>query len=402
MRPETHFARSAVAGWKMRKTVAALLPLLLVGALAAGCKDDKKAGAMPPPEVLVTEVKQQDVPIYREWVATTDGFINAQIRAKVSGYLLSRHYKEGSVVKSGQLLFQIDPRQFQASLDQALGDLARNQAALVKSEQDVARYTPLAAEGAVSQKELDDAVQSMRANQAMVASAQAAVEQARLNLGWTKVTSPIDGVAGIAIAQVGDLIQQSSQLTTVSQLDPIKVYFPISEQEYLTYARRINTDEAAGKSGNPDLEITLADGSVYPRKGAVDVANRQVDVRTGTIQLQALFPNPDNLLRPGQFARVRAPIKVEKNAMIVPQRAVADVQGQLQVAVIGADNKVEVVNVEAGEKVGENWLIKSGLKPGDRIVAEGLQKVRAGAVVNPKPFVAPAATPMAAQPPKSS
>jgi membrane fusion protein (multidrug efflux system) len=289
------------------------------------------------------------------------------------------------------VLFQIDPRQFKAVLDQALGDLARNQAALEKSKLDVERYTPLAAEGAVSQKELDDSIQAMRANQAMVDSAKAAVEQARLNLGWTTIKSPIDGVAGIAVAQIGDLIQESTQLTTVSQLDPIKAYFPISEQEYLVFASRINAVEKGTERARNDLEMTLADGSVYPEKGVADVANRQVDVRTGTIQIQALFPNPNNLLRPGQFARVRAPVDIAKNAVIVPQRAVEDVQGQYQIAVVGADNKVEIRNVEVGDKAGEGWIVKSGLKSGERVVAEGLQKVRGGMTVSPKPFDAAAA-----------
>lgn len=358
---------------------------------AGGCHDKEHAAAPPPPEVLVVEAKQEDVPIYSQWVGTTDGFINAQIRAKVSGYLLSRDYKEGSVVKKGDLLFQIDPRQFKAALDQALGDLARSQAALGKSKLDVERYTPLAAEGAVSQKELDDSIQAMRANQAMVDSAKAAVEQARLNLGWTKVTSPINGIAGIAVAQIGDLIQESTQLTTVSQLDPIKATFPISEQEYLVFASRINAIEQGKDPARHDLELTLADGSVYPEKGVADVANRQVDVRTGTIQIQALFPNPKNILRPGQFARVRAPVDMAKNAVVVPQRAVADVQGQHQIAVVDADNKVEIRTVEVGDKAGEGWIVKSGLKSGERVVAEGLQKVRSGMTVSPKPFDAASA-----------
>jgi membrane fusion protein (multidrug efflux system) len=264
--------------------------------------------------------------------------------------------------------------------------VARNQAMLLKSKQDVARYTPLAAEGAVSQKELDDAIQAMEANQAAVDSAKAAVEQARLNLEWTRITSPITGVAGIAVAQVGDLIGEASQLTTVSQLDPIKVYFPISEQEYLGVAKIVNEIEEGARKPRPILEMKLSDGSIYPHPGKIEVANRQVDVRTGTIQIQALFPNPDNILRPGQFGRVRATVDTLKNAVVIPQRAVADVQGQYQVAVVGADNKVEIRTVEMGEKTGTDWVVTKGLKDGERIVAEGLQKIRNGMTVNPKPF----------------
>lgn len=383
---DRRFLRGWVAG---AVSVVALLTL-------GGCKGDRKPPEMPPMDVLVTEVKEHDVPVYKEWVATTDGYVNAQIRAKVQGYLLSRDYKEGSVVTAGQLLFQLDPRQFKAALDQAEADVARNQAMLLKSKQDVARYTPLAAEGAVSQKELDDAIQAMEANQAAVDAAKAAVEQARLNLGWTHITSPITGIAGIAVAQVGDLIGEATQLTTVSQLEPIKVYFPISEQEYLSVAQRVNAVEEGKEKPKPILEMTLSDGKLYPHKGTIDVANRQVDVRTGTIQIQALFPNPDNILRPGQFGRVRATVDTLHNAMIIPQRAVADVQGQYQVAVVGADNVVEIRPVVLGEKTGTDWVVKSGLKDGDKIVAEGLQKIRNGMKVNPKPYTAPAPTAAAA------
>jgi membrane fusion protein (multidrug efflux system) len=293
------------------------------------------------------------------------------------------------VVKAGDLLFQIDPRQFQAALDQARGDLARNEAALEKSRQDVARYGPLAAEGAVSQKELDDSVQAMRANQASVEAARAAVEQSRLNLEWTKVTAPIDGVAGIAVAQVGDLISPTAQLTTVSQLDPIKVYFPLSEQEYLSVADRIQQAESGLRQTTP-LELLLADGSIYPHQGRFSAADRQVDVRTGTIQIQTLFPNPKNILRPGQFARVRARTAVRPNAIVVPQRAVQDLQGQYQVIVVGDDGKAQIRNVTVGDRVGSDWVISSGLEHGDRVVVEGQQKVRAGAQVKAEPFVPPA------------
>jgi membrane fusion protein, multidrug efflux system len=394
MRGNDSRAQSLLA--ERRWKTGAALCLIALAATWSGCKDDRKAPVMPPMDVLVTQVKAEDVPVYREWVATTDGYINAQIRAKVQGYLLSRDYKEGSVVKAGDVLFQLDPRQFKAALDQAAGDVARNEAMLLKSKQDVARYTPLAAEGAVSQKELDDAIQAMEANQAAVDSAKAAVEQARLNLEWTRITSPINGVAGIAVAQVGDLIGQASQLTTVSQLEPIKVYFPISEQEYLGVAKIVNEIEEGVRKPRPILEMKLSDGSIYPHPGKIDVANRQVDVRTGTIQIQALFPNPDNILRPGQFGRVRATVDTLKNAVVIPQRAVADVQGQYQVVVVGADNKAEIRTVELGEKTGTGWVVRKGLKDGERIVAEGLQKIRNGMTVNPKPYAS--TTPAAVEP----
>jgi membrane fusion protein (multidrug efflux system) len=372
--------------------------LLFASPLFSACERSHEAPAAPPSEVLFVEVKQEDVPLYRDWVGTADGFINAQIRAKVSGFLLKKSYREGSTVKAGELMFEIDPRQFKAALDQAQGELHRAEAALEKSRQDVARYTPLAAEGAVSQKELDDAIQSFAANRAQVDSARAAVEQARLNLDWTKVTAPIEGIAGIAIAQVGDLINEASLLTTISQVDPIKVYFPISEQEYLTVARSVNRAEKAGRPPGEaiPLSLLLADGSTYPHTGRFDIAGREVDVRTGTIQIVALFPNADNILRPGQFARVRAAVETANNAIVVPQRAVQDLQGQYQVAVVKPDDTIEIRNVKVGDKFGSNWIVQSGLQAGDRVVAEGLQKVRAGVKVSAKPWVPDTPVPAAA------
>jgi RND family efflux transporter MFP subunit len=381
------------------RSCVALFVVVAVSSYLAACQEKAAPVAAPPPEVLVTPVVQQDVPITSEWVGTTEGYINAQITAKVKGYLLSRDYREGALVKKGDLLFQIDPRQYQAELDQAKGQLGRAQAALEKSRLDVARYTPLAREGAVSQQELDNAVQAARANQAQVDSARAAVEQAQLNLRWTRIESPIDGIAGIAVAQVGDLISENSKLTTVSQLDPIKVLFPISEQEYLQFAAGIQRVEKGGDSVS--LDLILGDGSTYPYKGKADTANRQVDVKTGTILIQALFPNPNNLLRPGQFARVRAVTRVDQGALLVPQRAVQEVQGQFQVAVVKPDNTVELRPVTVGERVGSMWIVREGLKPDDRVVAEGLQRLRSGMTVTVKPFVAeatPGQTPAAAPP----
>ncbi len=342
----------------------------------------------PPPEVLVTEVEQRDVPIHVDWVGTADGNVNAQIRARVRGYLQARHYNEGTFVRSGDLMFEIDPRPYKAALDQARGELGRAEAALTKGQQDVARYTPLAAEGAISQQELDNSIQAARSARAAVDSARATVEQAQLDLGWTKVMSPIDGIAGISVAQVGDLISETSVLTTVSQVDPLKVSFPISEQEYLRYAERIQLNGESRQQGN--LELILADGNVHAQRGTATVVNRQVDLKTGTMMIVSLFPNPGNLLRPGLYAKVRATIETRKGALLVPQRAVQEVQGTYQVAVVGAGDKVEMRSITAGPRVAQMWIIDKGLNPGERVIVDGLQKVRDGVVVAPKPL-APAA-----------
>jgi RND family efflux transporter MFP subunit len=361
-----------------------------------GCKNQsglKAATAPPPPDVLVEKVIQQDVPIYFEWIGTTEGYVNAQIRPRVQGSLRSRDYKEGSLIKAGQLMFTIDPSEYQADLNQAMGDLRRAEANLGKTRLDVTRYTPLAKEGAISQQELDNAVQAHQANRASVEAARATVERAELNLSWTKVTAPISGIAGISVAQIGDLVTPSTVLTTISQVDPIKVYYPISEQEYLHFAQRIR-DIEAGRGGAPTpLELTLADGRVYPRQGTFSLADRQVDLRTGTITVQSLFPNPDNILRPGQYAKIRVAAETRKGAMLVPQQAVQQLQGSHQIAVVGGDNKVDIravkvgeqVPVKVGEKVENMWIITQGLNPGEQIVVSGVQKVKAGMVVNPKP-----------------
>jgi len=345
-----------------------------------------------PPEVLVAEVRQQDVPVTGDWVGTTDGYINAQIRAKVQGYLLTQGYRDGATVTAGQRLYQLDPRQYQADLDKALGDLAQAKANLLRSQENEAKYRPLVKVGAVSQREYDNTVQEVRANQAAVEAAQAAVAAARLNLEWTKITSPIDGVAGITQAQIGDLISPTTIMTTVSQIDPIKVYFPISEQEYLKFADGIEHFRRTGDASQaPTLELILADGSRYPHKGKPSAVNRQVQTETGSIQIEALFANPDNLLRPGQFARVRAVTESLKGALVVPQRAVQEVQGNHQVAVVGHDDTVDIRGVTVGPRYSGLWVILEGVKPGERVVAEGLQKVRTGEKVRPKPYVANAA-----------
>jgi membrane fusion protein (multidrug efflux system) len=351
----------------------------------------------PPPEVLVTEVVQKDVPIQSEWVGTTVGFVNAKIMPRVQGYLLKQNYEDGANVKAGQLLFEIDDRPYKASLDQALGDLATQRASLRKNQQDVGRYTPLAAQGAISKQELDDAIQATRGSAAQVQAAEAAVTNARLDLDWTKIYSPIDGIAGIAPVQVGDLVTPSTVLTNVSQLDPMKVTFPITEREYLRFADKIREHQAKGKADDePDLQLILADGSAYPRRGRFHVANREIDRETGTILVQALFPNPDGMLRPGLYAKVRAATETVRGALLVPERAVQEIQGTYQVAVVGSDDKVTLRTVKVGHQLDGLWLVDEGLKPGERVVTQGLQKVRDGIVVSAKPD--PSATTASAAP----
>ena len=378
-------------GRLLARSAASVLWISLSALGLVHCKGET-ASAPPPPlvQVEVAEVIQKDVPIQMEWVGTTDGSNNALIRAQVNGYLLKRPYTEGSFVKKGDLLFQLDPSKFQTALDQAQGELAKAQAQFTKSKQDVDRDTPLAKEGAISQKELDDSVQSHAATRGSLAAAKAAVEQAKLNLGWTRITAPIDGVVGISKAQIGDLIDASTELTSVSTLDPIKVYFPVSEQEYFEAAEKIQQgykDKQEGKEYSlAPLELILGGEKVYPHKGQFYLVDRQVDQKTGTIRVAALFPNPNNLLRPGQFARVRVVTKTRENAILIPQRAVTEMQGSYQVAVVTPENKVDIRPVKVGQRSGSLWIINQGLKSGERVVVEGLQKVKAGMTVDPKPF----------------
>ena len=377
--------------------------ICLVLASMVGCTKSTLAGKPQPMDVEVVEVDQKDVPIYGQWIGTLDGFVNANVKAQVTGYLLRQDYKEGSFVKKGQLLFQIDPRPFQAALDQAKAQLAQAKAQLInaeanqlKSQLDVERYTPLAKEQAATQQDLDNAVQTNLANQASVETskaqiqaAEAAVETAQINLDFTRVVSPIDGVAGLAQNQVGDLVSTSSSLpiTTVSTVDPIKVYFTPSEQEYLAFNRQFPTlaSREAEEKRLP-IDLILADGTAYEHEGRIEFANRQVDQNTGTIRIAALFPNPGNILRPGGYGQVRAITKIQSGALLLPQRAVSEVQGSYQVAVLDSGNKVSVRNVKVGDRVGSMWIIADGLKAGERVVAEGVQKAAPGAQVNPKPF----------------
>lgn len=360
----------------------------VLGALVftAGCSREEAKPEMPPMDVLVQKVEARDVELFTEWVGTTTGFVNAEIRPKVSGFLLEQKYVDGAVVKEGELLFQIDPRQFQAAYDQAVGQVQRAQAALGKSELDVARYTPLAAQGAVSQQELDDAIQQRAANRAEVDSARAQLEQARLNLDWTRVTSPVTGIAGISVAQIGDLVGEQTVLTSVAQLDPIKVSFPISENEYLRYAKTINEDGRTGRSTGPPVSLILSNGQTYPSPGKIQVAGLAVNETTGTIIIQAYFPNPDYTLRPGQFGLIRAATDRREGAIVIPQRAVNELQGLTQVALVGADNVVKWQTVKLGPRTGSDWIVDSGLAVGETIVVEGLQKIRDGMKVAPKPW----------------
>lgn len=371
------------------RTAVALLLLPLLGPLS-GCKEKEQAAPSKPPEVEVFTVEQKDVPIYRDWVGTLEGDVNATISAQVTGYLVSRNYTEGSVVTNGQVLFQIEQAPFQAALDKAKAQLAQAQAQQEKFALNVQRYRPLAAKEAISQQELDDAIQNEKSAAAQVEADKAAIEQAAVNLGFTTIRSPLDGVAGLAQAQVGDLLSPSSGLlTTVTKIEPIRVYFSVSQQlitemqqKAIAEGKRLRSDQLEG----PVLELILASGYVYPEKGRVKFANNQVDVKTGTVRVVGEFPNPSQMLVPGMFVRVRALLDTEKNALLVPQRAVTDMQGRYLIAVVGADNKVSIRPVTAGERFGQNWVISGDVKAGERVVAEGIQKVREGAVVNPVPF----------------
>jgi membrane fusion protein, multidrug efflux system len=381
----------------------ALTSLVLALTFLSGCGEEKKAEAAAP-EVEVVQVEQKDVPITRQWVATLTGKVNAQIRAQVAGYLMRQSYQNGAYVKQGAPLFQLDPRTFQAAVDQAKGaleqakgDFARATAQQGKTQQDVNRYTPLAAQGAISKQELDDSVQNnlsalaqMEASKAAISSAEAALAAAKLNLGFTTIIAPIDGIAGIANAQVGDFIspQSANPLTTISAVNPILVNFTPSEQDYLKARREMlksGETEAQGL-GRLAWELELTDGSIYSHKGKFYALDRQVNVGTGAILMQIEFPNPDNLLRPGGFGNIRVVTRIDKGALLVPQRSVSDVQSKYLVAVVGSDNKVAIRPVVVGERTGTLWIISDGLKLGDRVVAEGIQKVKDGQQVTPKPY----------------
>jgi membrane fusion protein, multidrug efflux system len=366
------------------KWVVIVVLALLVGG-QTGWAQDKATAPVAAPEVEVMTVVQKDVPLYGEWVATTDGLVNATIQAQVQGYLMKQNYTEGDYVTKGSLLFEIDPRPFQATADEARAVLVKYEAVLKTHQATLKRILPLAAANAVSQKDKDDAVGAVQAAEAQVLASKASYQRALLELGFCKIMSPIDGIAGIASAQIGDLVgtSQSRVLTTVSTLNPIKVYVSISEAEYMGASRR-GGDTA--KTSTPDipLELILADGSTWKHPGKISFADRQVDPTTGTLKVAALFPNPDNFLRPGQFAKVRALTKTQVGALLVPQRAVSELQGRYQVAVIDQDSVVRIKAVKVGERIDSMWVILQGLKPGDVVVSEGLMKVREGIKVTPK------------------
>jgi membrane fusion protein (multidrug efflux system) len=380
------------------------------GLLLTGCsgKSVTAAGNAPPPtDVTVVPVEQRDVPVYGDWIATLDGTVNANIQPQVGGYLIKQDYREGSFVHKGDVLFEIDPRTFQATLDQTLaqvaqaeGQLAQAQAQLQLANINVNRDTPLAAARAIAQSQLDNDIQNRAQIEAQIKTAQAniqtnkaAVEQARLNLGFTEVRSLVNGIAGIAATQVGSQVNATTVLTSVSQVDPIRVYFSITEQEYLALEAR------AGKSAGPDflrdnsavpLELTLSNDTVYLHQGRIAFADRQVNSQTGTIRIVGAFPNPGNVLRPGQYGRIRAITNLNRKALLVPQRAVTELQDRYQAAVVDANNRVAIAAVEVGDRVGPMWIIRNGLKPGDRVVSEGTSKVRDGMQVNPKQDTTPA------------
>jgi membrane fusion protein (multidrug efflux system) len=380
----------------MGGAVGVIVLALVVGALRP--KHASGAGTAALPEVMVAQVEQKDVDLYSEWIGTLAGEVNANVQAQVSGYLLRRDYQEGSSVRKGQLLFEIDPRPFQAALDQANGQLAQATAQLAnaeavqgRTELDVERYTPLAKAQAASQQDLDNANQNNLAAKATVAtdraqikSAEAAVETAKLNLGFTQISSPVNGIADVARAQVGDLVSASSgTLTTVSTLDPIRDYFTVSEQDYLQLKKQFSDSNRQRWK----LQLILADGTMFPYEGAFFFAGRAVDQNTGSIQLAALFPNPGNVLRPGQYGKIRGVVRTQKGALLIPQAAVTDLQGSYQVDVVGGDNKITIRPVKVGDRVGTMWIIQDGLKPGERVIAQGQQTLRAGTTVQPKPFV---------------
>jgi membrane fusion protein (multidrug efflux system) len=381
--------------------VPALLLALSLAAMTSCTKTEASAPQTPPPpDVQVVEVVQRDVPIYGDWVATLDGYVNAQIQPQVSGYLIRQNYKEGSFVHKDDVLFEIDPRPFQAVLDQAKGQVAQARGQLAQAmaqlglaEINVKRDTPLAAARAIAQSQLDNDIQAkaaaeaaVQADKASIEAAQAAVETAQLNLGFTKVRSLVDGIAGVANTQMGNLVNASTVLTTVSQVNPIKVFFPISEQEYLEFAQRKtgSMEDLLRNTRSLSLQLTLSNGSQYPRAGHIIFADREVNPQTGTIRIAASFPNPGNILRPGQFGRVRAMTTMRKGALLVPQRCVTELQGSYQVALVDQNHKVTIKTVTPGNRVGSLWIINQGLNPGDTVVSEGVSKVRDGMTVNPK------------------
>ena len=366
----------------------------LITLLALAACGKKTPPPPPPADVLVTEVKQRDVPIYNEYVGQLDASVNATIQARVQGYLVSQNYKEGQLIKKDDVLFEIDRRPFAAALAQTKAAYLQADAAAKQAEMNAQRATDLFQRKVSSEQERDNAVQSAVAARAQAEAQQAGVEQAQLNLDYTTIRAPVDGIAGLVRVQVGDLISAGTTLTTVTKVDPVKAYFTVSEQRFSEYSRRY-ADPQVRIAHEKELrfELILADGTTYPHTGEWFAADNQVDVRTGSIRIAASFPNPGNILRPGQFARIRVLSEVKPNALLVPQRAVVELQGTTQVVVIGADNKAHIQPVKMGRRIDHEWIVEDGLKAGDRIVVEGVQKAREGVPVNPKPWSAPSPTP---------
>jgi RND family efflux transporter MFP subunit len=400
--------RSAHFQLPMAGALLAAMLILGISLFNIGCGEkNAQAGKPAAVDVEVAQVEQKDIPIYGEWIGTLDGLVNADVRAQVTGYLMKQAYAEGSFVRKGQLLFQIDPRPFEATLDQAKAQLVEARAQLanaeatqMQAELNVNKYAPLVKEQAATQQDLDNAVQTNVATKATVLNskaaiqaAEAAMKYAQINLDFTRLCAPIDGIVGQAQLQVGALVNTSSSaITTVSTVNPIKVFFTVSEQEYLAFNRLYPTEATRqSQEEHMPLELILADGTTYPKKGKVYFADRAVNQNTGAIRIAGLFDNPGNILRPGQYARIRAATTIRQGALLIPQRAVSELQGNYQVAVVDNENKVSIVTVKVGERAGSKWIIENGLKPGERVVAEGVQKVRPGAQVNPKPFAASAA-----------
>jgi membrane fusion protein (multidrug efflux system) len=366
-----------VATWRVH----AMGVLTVAMVICAGCSSNAEKPAPPPPGVTVISVIQKDVPVHQEWVGTMAGNVDADIRPKVDGFLLSRLYAEGSYVDKGSPMFQLDNRQGQAAVEQAQGHLERARAALGQAQTDVRRFTPLVAQKAVSQAELDKALSSESAGKAEVNAGQAELNNAKLNLAWTEVTAPISGIAGVSKVQIGDLMTPTTIMTTISSVNPIYVDFSLAEQDYLRFVR-----EKTGRSAGQDLQLILGDGTVFPRRGHALFVNREVDSRTGSIQVRGAFPNPGNVLRPGQYARIRAVSELRKGALLIPQQSVSELQGVYQVGVVAPDNKVTIKAVTLGPQFGDMWVVVSGLQAGDKVVVDGLQRIKTGMTVAPTPF----------------
>jgi membrane fusion protein (multidrug efflux system) len=368
--------------------ISAVSCLCLIALVLTSCEEKEARPQMAPPEVEFTEVVQQNVPIFQEWVAQLNGPTNAEITPKVGGYLLTQNYENGYFVKKGQLLYTIDPRPFQAALDGAKAEVAVAQANLERTETDVVRDTPLAAQNAIPEKQLDNDIANHASWQAQLLAKQAAMQQAELNLAWTKVYSPVDGIAGVTNSQIGDLVGTSTKMTTISQVNPIWAYFNVSESTFLSVAPRIaQIIRGAGSLKNgPSVEFIQADGLPYPGRGQIIYVNRQVGTQTGTIQMAAQFPNEGATLRPGGYGQVRIQTGMDKDALLIPQAAVIEVQSLYQVVVLTPDNKASFRPVKVGERVGPNWVISEGLKPGEKVIVEGFMKVREGVPVSPKPY----------------